>query len=59
MSSTSAVGLICHDPSTNSQPFVDDSVREGGETPKTIRGPWETDEYPALLRNAIDWGIGD
>jgi type 1 glutamine amidotransferase len=49
----------CHNPSTNSQAFVDDSVSEGGKTPKTIRGPWETEEYPALLRNAIDWGIGD
>ncbi len=48
----------CHTPTTNSQPFVDKSIDPEGKTPLTLRGPWETDSYKTILRNAIDWGIG-
>lgn len=48
----------CHNPGTNSQPFVDSSVTEDGVTPRTLRYTWETDAYQTLLRNAISWGMG-
>lgn len=47
----------CHSPTTNVQPFVDKSVDPGGETPLVFRGPWETDAFQQLLRNAIGWGM--
>ena len=46
----------CHDPGTNSQPWVDESVVADGTTPPTFRGSWETDGFTRLLDNAIDWG---
>ena len=46
----------CHDPATNSQPWVDESVAAEGRTPLTFRGSWETDGFNRLLANAIDWG---
>ena len=49
----------CHSPSTNSQPFVDKSVDPEGKTPLLLRQTWETDGYGQLLRNAIDWGMGE
>jgi hypothetical protein len=49
----------CHSPSTNSQPFVDASVDPEGKTPPYLRQTWETDGYKKLLRNAIDWGMGE
>ncbi|MGH2610739.1 MAG: hypothetical protein ACRDHF_16780, partial [Tepidiformaceae bacterium] len=48
----------CHDPQTNSQPFVDKSVDLDGKTPPTLRRTWETAAFPQLLRNAIRWGLG-
>ena len=47
----------CHSPSTNIQPFVDESVDAGGVTPLHFRGPWETDAFERLLRNGIEWGL--
>jgi hypothetical protein len=46
-----------HTPSTNSQPFVDESVDPDGKTPPMIRTSWETDAYTTLLRNAIERGM--
>jgi type 1 glutamine amidotransferase len=48
----------CHTPSTNIQPFVDSSVDPAGTTPPHFRGPWETEAFERLLRNAIAWGLG-
>ena len=48
----------CHSPSSNVQPFVDDSVEASGTTPKSFRGPWETAPFEQLLRNGITWGSG-
>ena len=47
-----------HSPGSNSQPFVDESVVQGGVTPPTFRGSWETAEFNRLVRNAIAWGCG-
>ncbi len=47
----------CHTPSTNIQPFVDESVAADKQTPLEFRGPWETDAFERLLHNAIDWGL--
>jgi type 1 glutamine amidotransferase len=47
----------CHSPTSNSQPFVDESVAQSGVTPGVFRGPWETEEFQQLVRNAIAWGI--
>lgn len=49
----------CHSPTSNSQPFVDASVEAAGVTPAVLRVTWETDAYMQLLRNAIDWGVGN
>ncbi|MCH8199984.1 MAG: ThuA domain-containing protein [Chloroflexi bacterium] len=49
----------CHSPLSNSQPFVDASITADGTSPATLRGPWETEEYQTLLRNAIEWGLGN
>lgn len=48
----------CHDPVTNGQPWVDESVVADGTTPATFRGSWESDSFNRLLANAIDWGCG-
>ncbi len=48
----------CHSADSNSQPFVDDSVVRGGDTPATFRGVWETEPFERLLHNAIEWGVG-
>ncbi len=48
----------CHTPWTNTQPFVDESVAVEGKTPPVMRGPWETQGFQTLLRNAITWGMG-
>jgi hypothetical protein len=45
----------CHTPTTNVQPFVDESVAPDGKTPLTFKGPWETDAFQKLLTNAIEW----
>ncbi|MQA00660.1 MAG: hypothetical protein GEU80_15255 [Dehalococcoidia bacterium] len=47
----------CHTPTTNSQPFVDESVSPDTKTPRTLRGSWETEAFPMLLRNAVAWGL--
>ncbi|MCP5042128.1 MAG: ThuA domain-containing protein [bacterium] len=47
----------CHTPATNIQPFVDVSVDAEKKTPPQFRGPWETQAFDRLLRNAIDWGL--
>jgi type 1 glutamine amidotransferase len=49
----------CHDPQTNSQPFVDKSVDPEGKTPPVLRVTWETSAFQQLLRNAIGWGLSD
>lgn len=48
----------CHSPLSNSQPFVDESIGEGGTTPLDFRGSWETAAFQQLLKNGINWGIG-
>ena len=45
----------CHAPSNNSQPFVDESVADSGETPKTFRGVWANEHFNQILDNAMDW----
>jgi hypothetical protein len=47
----------CHDPASNTQPFVDESVAPGGRTPLRLRGPWEGPHFRQLLRNALAWGV--
>jgi hypothetical protein len=47
----------CHDPATNSQPFVDASVDPEGKTPPTLRQTWETAAFQTLIRNGIEWGM--
>ena len=47
----------CHTPQTNVQPFVDQSVAADGKTPMEFMGPWETEGFQQLLRNAIAWSI--
>ncbi len=49
----------CHSPTSNSQPFVDESVATGGITPTTFRGAWETPEFAQILSNAVSWGVGN
>jgi type 1 glutamine amidotransferase len=48
----------CHDPWSNSQPFVEKNVDPDGKTPLTLRYTWETDAFQGLIRNAIAWGVG-
>ncbi len=48
----------CHSQVSNSQSLVDASVSPSGKAPDILRGPWETDAYLQLLRNAIAWGVG-
>ena len=48
----------CHSPTTNGQPFVDESVAPDGKTPLLFRGAWETDAFARLLRNALGWAAG-
>lgn len=48
----------CHNPATNSQPFVDASVEPDGKTPPTLHDTWETSAFQTLLRNAVTWGMG-
>ncbi|MCY4656989.1 MAG: ThuA domain-containing protein [Gammaproteobacteria bacterium] len=45
----------CHSPANNSQPFVDESVSQDGETPKTFRGVWANQYFRKLIDNALDW----
>lgn len=47
----------CHSAATNVQPFVDESVSPGGETPLTLRGSWENEHFETLIRNALAWGL--
>lgn len=46
----------CHSPTTNIQPFVDESVDPAGTTPLHFRGPWQTQAFSQLLRNGLEWG---
>jgi type 1 glutamine amidotransferase len=48
----------CHDPASNSQPFVDRSVDPEGRTPATLRQTWETAPFRTLLQNAVVQGMG-
>ena len=48
----------CHTPLTNGQRSVHESIAPDGVVPLRFRGPWETDAYEQLLKNAIDWGTG-
>ncbi len=48
----------CHNPRNNIQPSVDRSVDPEGKTPLTFHGPWQTDAFQTLVRNAIRWGMG-
>lgn len=47
----------CHTPATNIQPWVHESVDPEGTTPLHFRGPWSSDAFLRLVRNAIDWGL--
>ena len=49
----------CHSPTSNVQPFVDESAATGGVTPKTFRGAWETPEFEQILSNAVSWGLAN
>ena len=49
----------CHSPRSNSQPFVDESVSRNRKTPREFRGSWENGAFEALVRNAVDWGVGE
>ena len=48
----------CHTPLTNMQPSVHESVSPDRVSPPRFRGPWETEPYEQLLKNAIGWGTG-
>ena len=48
----------CHTPLTNGQQSVHESISPDGKVPLRFRGPWETEPYEQLLKNAIDWGTG-
>jgi len=60
-SGTGAVAYLalghCHTPTTNIQPWVDESVAPDGKTPLEFKGPWETPAFDRLLVNAIEWGL--
>ena len=47
----------CHSPQTNAQPMVDDSVTQGGATPKVFHGVWDEPAFGKLIENALDWGL--
>jgi uncharacterized protein len=44
----------CHNPAIRAARAPDPA----DTTPPTFHGPWETDAFNTLLRNAIAWGIG-
>ncbi len=46
----------CHSPTSNMQPFVDESVDGARTTPQVFRGSWDTRPFEQLLRNGIEWG---
>ncbi len=46
----------CHSRTTNSQPFVDESVTADGKTPMKFRGAWESAAFGRILDNAVQWG---
>jgi type 1 glutamine amidotransferase len=43
----------CHNPAIRAARTVEST----DTTPPTFHGPWETDAFTALLRNAIAWGV--
>ena len=45
----------CHSPTTGMSGPVDTSVNAEGAWPATFRGPWDTEAFQTLLRNAIRW----
>ena len=47
----------CHDPQSNSQPFVDESAAAAGTTPESFRGSFDVPAFQTLLRNAVSWGL--
>ena len=47
----------CHTPTTNIQPWVDESVSPDGKTPLEFKGPWETPAFEGLLANSLRWGL--
>ena len=48
----------CHTPTTGQRAVIDESLFVDGERPMRFRGPWKTDAYENLLRNAVAWGTG-
>ncbi len=50
----------CHTPLTltGRQPPVHESISPDGVVPPHFRGPWETEPYEQLIKNAIAWGTG-
>jgi hypothetical protein len=46
----------CHSPTSNSQPFVDPTLRADGRTPLSFRGSWDDPSFQRLLDNAVRWG---
>ncbi len=44
----------CHNPAIR----AGRPVNPADTTPPTFRGPWETEPFLALLRNAVAWGVG-
>ena len=43
----------CHNPAIRAARTADAT----DNTPPTFRGPWETEGFITLLRNAIAWGV--
>jgi hypothetical protein len=43
----------CHNPAIRAARTPDPA----DTTPPTFRGPWESDKFIALLRNAVAWGV--
>ncbi len=48
----------CHSATSDNHTLVDASVSPSGKPSTVVRGPWESDAYQQLLRNAIAWGLG-
>jgi uncharacterized protein len=44
----------CHNPAIH----AGRTIAPGDTTPATFRGPWESEAFSKLLRNAIAWGAG-
>jgi type 1 glutamine amidotransferase len=48
----------CYPPAAKRPSLVNASVNTSHDQANLSRGPWETDAFQTLLRNAIQWGLG-